>query len=152
MPSYLRDIDCRLEDRALGLKEKPIEKPWQTVRDAINGLPDPQSSVGKPISNHRYQPGARSYPGHTGSPLDLPAKTLKAGVHGVPGGENMLLKPDGSVRYFTVRESARLQTFPDKYELHGSWTEAMRQLGNAVPVELARVIAKDVATHLRQAA
>jgi DNA (cytosine-5)-methyltransferase 1 len=84
--------------------------------------------------------------------LDEPAKTLKAGVHGVPGGENMLRRPDGSVRYFTVRESARLQTFPDDYELHGSWTEAMRQLGNAVPVELARVIAKDVADHLRQAA
>jgi DNA (cytosine-5)-methyltransferase 1 len=82
----------------------------------------------------------------------MPAKTLKAGVHGVPGGENMLLNPDGSIRYFTVRESARLQAFPDQYELHGSWTEAMRQLGNAVPVELARVIAKDVATHLRKAA
>jgi DNA (cytosine-5)-methyltransferase 1 len=64
----------------------------------------------------------------------------------------MLLRPDGSVRYFTVRESARLQTFPDEYELHGSWTEAMRQLGNAVPVELARVIAKDVVEHLRKVA
>ncbi|MFB5207535.1 hypothetical protein ABGA94_17225, partial [Stenotrophomonas sp. 3diitr2024] len=46
--------------------------------------------------NHVYQAGARSYPGHTGSPLDLPAKTLKAGGHGVPGGENMLVKDDGS--------------------------------------------------------
>lgn len=64
----------------------------------------------------------------------------------------MMRMPDGSVRYFTVRESARLQTFPDAYELHGSWTEAMRQLGNAVPVELARVIAKDVAGHLRKVA
>ena len=64
----------------------------------------------------------------------------------------MLVNADGSVRYFTVRESARLQTFPDSYELQGSWSEAMRQLGNAVPVELARVIAKDVAVHLRKAA
>jgi DNA (cytosine-5)-methyltransferase 1 len=77
---------------------------------------------------------------------------LKAGVHGVPGGENMLLRPDGSVRYFTVRESARLQTFPDDYELHGSWTEAMRQLGNAVPLELAHVVAKNIAGHLRKVA
>ena len=81
--------------------------------------------------------------------MDLPAKTLKAGVHGVPGGENMLRRPDGTVRYFTVRESARLQTFPDNFELHGSWSEAMRQLGNAVPVELAHVIAKNVAKRLR---
>ena len=77
---------------------------------------------------------------------------MKAGVHGVPGGENMLRKSDGSVRYFTVRESARLQTFPNDYELHGSWSEAMRQLGNAVPVELARVVAADVASHLKKAA
>ena len=56
---------------------------------------------------------ARKYlAGHTGSALDEPAKTLKAGDHGVPGGENMLMLPDGTVRYFTVRESARLQTFP----------------------------------------
>ena len=69
-------------------------------------------------------------------------------MHGVPGGENMLLKRDGSVRYFTVRESARLQTFPDGYRLHGSWSEAMRQLGNAVPLELARSLALDLAGHL----
>ncbi len=61
----------------------------------------------------------------------------------------MLTRADGSVRYFTVRESARLQTFPDTYELHGSWSEAMRQLGNAVPVDLAAVVAKDVAKHLK---
>jgi DNA (cytosine-5)-methyltransferase 1 len=118
------------------------------------GLPDPEHKKAEALHfhNHRYQPGARSYPGHTGSPLDLPAKTLKAGVHGVPGGENMLLRPDGSVRYFTVRESARLQTFPDDYQLHGSWTESMRQLGNAVPVELARVIGDGVASRLVEGA
>jgi DNA (cytosine-5)-methyltransferase 1 len=60
----------------------------------------------------------------------------------------MLLRPDGSVRYFTVRESARLQTFPDWYELHGSWSEAMRQLGNAVPVRLAEVIGTGVRSSL----
>jgi DNA (cytosine-5)-methyltransferase 1 len=120
------------------------------VREALADLPDPQTEAraAAELLNHRFQPGARSYPGHTGSPLDEPAKTLKAGVHGVPGGENMLLRPDGSVRYFSVRESARLQTFPDNYKFHGSWTETMRQLGNAVPVKLAEVVAKDVADHL----
>jgi DNA (cytosine-5)-methyltransferase 1 len=73
---------------------------------------------------------------------------LKAGDHGVPGGENMLINDDGSVRYFTVREAARIQTFPDGYRFHGSWTETMRQLGNAVPVMLARVVAASVAEKL----
>lgn len=152
VPFKERIDDERLYLRASKLHEKPETDSWETVREALRDLPDPRLSIDAAIRNHLYQPGARSYPGHTGSPYDLPAKTLKAGVHGVPGGENMLRYPDGSVRYFTVRESARLQTFPDSYELHGSWTEAMRQLGNAVPVELAHVIAKDVKEHLRTAA
>ena len=126
----------------------PAERPWRTVRDALVDLPDPESGLAGEIANHRFQPGARPYPGHTGSPLDLPAKTLKAGDHGVPGGENMLLRPDGSTRYFTIRESARLQTFPDGYLLHGAWSEAMRQLGNAVPVALGHLVAGGVAERL----
>lgn len=135
--------------RRLGIDQAPPDTlPWRTVRDALIGLPDPERRSKTHISDHRFQPGARAYPGHTGSPLDLPAKTLKAGDHGVPGGENMLVKDDGSVRYFTIRESARLQTFPDGYRFHGSWTETMRQLGNAVPVMLARTVASSVADRL----
>jgi DNA (cytosine-5)-methyltransferase 1 len=152
VPFHERSTDVRAELKADTLRQRPTTRRWRTVRDAIADLPDPTLPFGKGVLNHRYQPGARSYPGHTGSRLDEPGKTLKAGVHGVPGGENMLVRPDGGVRYFTVRESARLQTFPDDYELHGSWTEAMRQLGNAVPVELAHMVAKDVAAHLRKAA
>ena len=63
----------------------------------------------------------------------------------------MLVTPSGEVRYFTVRESARLQTFPDTYIFHGSWTETMRQLGNAVPVKLARIMAASIAEKLVEA-
>jgi len=124
--------------------------PWLTVRDATWDLPDPETDTERAerIQGHRHQPGARVYPGHTGSPLDEPAKTLKAGVHGVPGGENMVAKTDGSVRYFTVRESARLQCFPDTYQFAGAWSEAMRQIGNAVPVTLAETVARSVAKAL----
>jgi DNA (cytosine-5)-methyltransferase 1 len=122
--------------------------PWLTVRDAISDLPDPEKFLTNKVPNHRFNPGARSYPGHTGSPFDEPAKTLKAGDHGVPGGENMLARADGTVRYFTVREAARLQTVPDDYIFRGVWSEAMRQLGNAVPVRLAQVVAGSVAKTL----
>ena len=123
---------------------------WRTVRDALMDIPDPRKGPANELYNHSFQDGARIYKGHTGSPLDLPAKTLKAGDHGVPGGENMMVMDDGCVRYFSVRESARLQTFPDGYVFHGSWTETMRQLGNAVPVALARRVAASVAVCLAE--
>lgn len=145
-----RPVDPKASLAASRLREKPMDLPWRTTRDALTGLPEPVSDS-KPTeryADHRFQPGARSYPGHTGSPFDEPAKTLKAGVHGVPGGENMLRYPDGSVRYFTIRECARLQTFPDDFVFHGAWSETMRQLGNAVPVTLAEVIARSVRQEL----
>lgn len=127
-------------------------QPWRTVRDALEGLPEPRRDGREAgIANHRFQGGARAYPGHTGSPVDLPSKALKAGDHGVPGGENMLVRPDGSMRYFTAREAARIQTFPDGYVFHGAWGETMRQLGNAVPVVLAQAVAKSVAERLLNA-
>lgn len=135
--------------RQTNLRPGLDRKPWRTVRDALVGLPDPRENDGLGLfHNHRFQPGARTYPGHTGSPLDMPSKALKAGVHGVPGGENMMVMDDGSVRYYTVREAARIQTFPDGYIFHGSWTETMRQLGNAVPVRLGHVVASSVGENL----
>ncbi len=150
-----RPTDAKGKSRALKLPERPVEAAWLTVRDAISDLPDPETQphlASRIFSDHRFQPGARSYPGHTGSPLDEPAKTLKAGVHGVPGGENMLLRVDGSVRYFSIRESARLQTFPDQMILHGSWSETMRQLGNAVPTKLAYAVVQQVHQCLKETA
>lgn len=146
VPRRERAVSATLARRGESLLVPPDAQPWRTVRDAFAGLPDPEREPRRAAEflNHRFQPGARGYPGHTGSPLDEPAKTLKAGVHGVPGGENMMRRADGSVRYFTVRESARLQAFPDNYVLHGAWSEAMRQLGNAVPVTLAEVVANSV--------
>lgn len=150
VPGSERTLAPRIAERARRISKPLTTKPWLTVRDALQDLPDPEHDpqTARRWLNHRFQPGARSYAGHTGSPLDEPAKTLKAGVHGVPGGENMLQRPDGTVRYFTVRESARLQTFPDDYRFHGSWSETMRQLGNAVPVRLAEIIGEHVAHQL----
>ena len=137
----------RVTREAQKFEELAALKPWRTVRDAIGDLPNPQKSPDEDF-NHIFVDGARSYPGHTGSHIDEPAKTLKAGDHGVPGGENMLLNTNKSIRYFTLREAARIQTFPDVYRFNRSWTESMRQLGNAVPVDLGAVVAKSVSSAL----
>jgi DNA (cytosine-5)-methyltransferase 1 len=116
--------------------------PWNTVRDALVGLPAPQKDAEKASLNHWLIPGARSYAGHGGSRLDWPSKTIKAGVHGVPGGENTIVLDDGNVRYYTLREAARIQTFPDPHFFSGARIHVTRQLGNAVPCLLATRVAR----------
>lgn len=124
---------------------------WLTVRDAIADLPEPKpdGTEHEQWIHHYAWPGAREYPGHTPNNLDRPAKTVKAGVHGVPGGETVVRLDDGSIRYMTVREVARVMTFADHWRLAGPRGEQMRQLGNAVPVKLARAMADAVASALR---
>ncbi|PZS24407.1 MAG: DNA (cytosine-5-)-methyltransferase, partial [Pseudonocardiales bacterium] len=124
-------------------------RPWRTVRDVIADLPEPVERRETPgLIHHVGWPGAREYPGHTPNALDRPAKTVKAGVHGVPGGESVLRRDDGSIRYLTVREVARIMTFPDDWRLEGPRGEQMRQLGNAVPVELGAVLGRAIAETL----
>jgi DNA (cytosine-5)-methyltransferase 1 len=112
--------------------------------------------------DHVGWPGARIYDGHTPNELDRAAKTVKAGVHGVPGGESVMLlderAPDAATsgwryihRYMTVRETARVMTFPDTWILAGPRGEKMRQLGNAVPVNLGLFFAQAVAEVLAEA-
>ncbi|WKX18708.1 DNA cytosine methyltransferase [Streptomyces sp. HUAS CX7] len=139
------------------------KKPWRTLRDAIAGIDENEGRPLPPvpvealrrklvvdgIPDHMGWPGARAYLGHTPNELDRPAKTVKAGVHGVPGGESVMRLDDHSFdgsgyRYMTVRETARVMTFPDDWTLAGPRGEKMRQLGNAVPVKLGEVFANAV--------
>ena len=47
-------------------------------------------------------------------------------------------------RALTNRERARIQSFPDSFEFIGSFGEVRRQIGNAVPPEGAKPIAKAI--------
>lgn len=140
-------VDDSLKKRVENLKNQygffsPDKNSWQTIRETLIDLPDPRTNEFS--SEHIFRDGARVYPGHTGSYIDEPSKTIKAGDHGVPGGENMIRFENGEVRYLTILEAKRIQTFPDDYLITGSWTEGMRQLGNAVPVKLASLIGNEL--------
>ncbi len=50
----------------------------------------------------------------------------------------------GKTRRFSYQEAAALQTFPRDMEFIGNLTSKYKQIGNAVPVQLARVVASEV--------
>ena len=52
-------------------------------------------------------------------------------------------------RYITPREAARLQGFPDSWIFQGTLTSVQRQVGNAVPIPLARAVAQEMLKHGR---
>ncbi|SDY03925.1 DNA cytosine methyltransferase [Flavobacterium degerlachei] len=53
-------------------------------------------------------------------------------------------------RPLTIRESARIQTFPDEWEFVGPKSQAYKQIGNAVPVNLAWSVARSIIDYLNK--
>lgn len=75
--------------------------------------------------------------------LDRPARTVTCrNLGGATGDMHRVVLPDGRRRRLTVREGARLQSFPDWFEFEGKEASCYKQIGNAVPPLMAYEIAK----------
>jgi len=72
---------------------------------------------------------------------DRPSVTLT--VNFVCPSSNKCIHPEQQ-RALTPREGARLQGFPDRFDFAGSRTQIVKQIGNAVPPILSRVVAEQI--------
>lgn len=137
------------------------DKTWTTLRDALKDCP---KSEGQAFSENKRKVMELVPPG--GCWVDLPediAKKYMGKSYYSGGGRRGMARriswnepcltlttspsqkqterchPD-ETRPFTVREYARIQSFPDDWIFKGTISEQYKQIGNAVPVELARRI------------
>jgi len=78
---------------------------------------------------------------------DAPARTLMA--HLGKDGYSHIHYDSNQARTISVREAARLQSFPDGFILCGSMNPAFKQIGNAVPALLAKALAENIYKLLR---
>ena len=96
----------------------------------------------------KIPPGKRDKVDHTDRiHPDLPSGTVLVGSGS--GGGRPFIHPYEN-RHITVREAARLQSFPDWWKFSGGPTAAYRQVGNAVPPILAKHVAKQIAKVIKK--
>lgn len=118
-------------------------KPFKTLRDTIFDLPEPNTEEGLKISNHygtNHRVKINGYIGNRKLNWDKISPTI-VGRGGGTGGAVIAVHPNCE-RRFTIRETARIQSFPDDFIFEGSTGSQFRQIGNAVAVEFAYHIGK----------
>ena len=128
----------------LNLRRIKASKPGGTWRDWPDEL----------VARCHQQKSGNSYSSIYGRMTwDAPSPTITTQCYGFGNGRFGHPEQD---RAISLREAARLQTFPDDYKFvhpddSHSITTISRFIGNAVPVELARVIARSIKPHLQNA-
>lgn len=134
------------------MEKAPNGSPSAWALEDIDGLPNHEARIHGARVHQRYcntPQGGRDKTDHTDRiHPEKPSGTVLVGSSA--GGGRPHIHPFHP-RVITVREGARLQSFPDWYEIHGTGTAQYRQIGNAVPVLLAYEVGKRIAEALEGA-
>jgi len=141
----------------------PIKGKYVTIKDAIDDLPDTSSELAAKIPNHIPMKHTdqmlkkMSYLGDGGSRVDIPEE-----LRPISGDIRKYIKYDSTKpsicitgdmrkvfhykynRALTVRELARIQTYPDWFVFEGSTISQQQQVGNSVPPLFAQHLAETV--------
>lgn len=136
--------------------------PYRTTFDAISDLEAlldsagaPQNHTTKDYSKAKFYPGKTSQ-GNAKEKANKPAHTVRAEAHGNQYAHYNSVdadpaNPDMTTwRRLTVRECARIQTFPDSFIFPVAQSEAHKQIGNAVPPVLAWFVAQSIIATLTE--
>lgn len=134
-------------------------RPWRTAKEGIDDLWDLVNNPSIPNHTSRDISKAKFYPdkklqGNNKISADKPSPTIRAEHHGnieahyrsLPGYEHDNME---GWRRLSVRECARIQSFPDTFIFTASASAAYKAIGNAVPPVMAWHIARNAA-HILQ--
>lgn len=123
----------------------PIPVPSGLALEDVDGLPNQEIRVHTPevVARFKKVPQGKRDGGSYCDRIDpkLPSHTILIGSS--VGGARPHIHPTEH-RVLTVREAARIQSFPDWYVFSGGRTEQYRQVGNAVPPLLAYEVIKRI--------
>lgn len=123
-------------------KKEGLPKPL-SLRYAIADLPEPYTKEGEKYLNHygnKHKVKLNGYMWNRKLDWDKPSPTI-VGRGGGTGGAVIAVHPNCK-RRFTVRETARIQSFPDDFKFFGSIGSQFRQIGNAIAVDFAYHLGK----------
>lgn len=127
-----------------------------TLREALAGMPEPKpEEICSDGFSSRYMSRNRKR-GWDEVSFTIPAMAKQVALH--PSSPDMKkigkdlweFGKDGETRRLSWRECAVIQTFPREMEFIGNLTSKYRQIGNAVPVRLAQVVAGEVRKMLEE--
>jgi len=137
----------------LNITEFEFPKPFNkkvTLREALNGMSEPNpNDICNASFSSRYMSRNRRR-GWEDVSYTIPAMSKQVTLHPASpcmeklGEDEWKFGDKGFTRRFSWQEAAVIQTFPRNMQFIGNLTSKYKQIGNAVPVKLAEVVAKEI--------